>query len=316
VGGITGFIIRRLLLGLAVLLLVSMIVFAATQALGDPARAILGRTATPSSLEALRNQLNLDQPLLQQYWTWLTGLLHGDFGTSLANQQPVSTYLKPRVENSAFLVLLAGGISIPISIAIGSYAALRRDRSFDVTSSVLTLALAALPEFVVGLFLVVLFSTTVFHLLPAIAAPGVRPWSDLQGMILPTATLVIAVTPYVVRIMRASMIEVLESDYVEMARLKGMPERTVLVRHALPNALGPTFQVIAINLAYLAGGVIVVEYLFAYPGIGGAMFDAVNTHDLPMVQALAMLIAGLYVVLNLMADIATILVTPRLRTRL
>jgi peptide/nickel transport system permease protein len=316
VGGIPGFIFRRLLLGLAVMLLVSVIVFAATQALGDPARAILGRTATPSSLAALRHQLNLDQPVVQQYWTWLTGLPQGDFGTSLANQQPVSTYLKPRVENSAFLVLLAGGISIPISIAIGSYAALRRDRTFDVTSSILTLALAALPEFVVGLFLVVLFSTTVFHELPAIAAPGVRPWSDLKGMILPTATLVIAVTPYVVRIMRASMIEVLESDYVEMARLKGMPERTVLVRHALPNALGPTFQVIAINLAYLAGGVIIVEYLFAYPGIGGAMLDSVNSHDLPMVQALAMLIAGLYVVLNLLADIATILVTPRLRTRL
>ena len=126
----------------------------------------------------------------------------------------------------------------------------------------------------------------------------------------------IAVTPYVVRIMRASMIEVLESDYVEMARLKGLPERTVLVRHALPNALGPTFQVIAINLAYLAGGVIVVEYVFNYPGIGGAMLDAVNNRDLPVVQALAMLIAALYVVLNLLADIATILVTPRLRTRL
>jgi peptide/nickel transport system permease protein len=316
ISGIKGFVVRRLLLGVAVLLLVSVIVFAATQALGDPARAILGRTATPDSLAALQKQLNLDQPLLQQYWNWLTGLLHGDFGTSLANQQPVSDYLKPRIENSAFLVLLAGGISIPISIAIGSYAALRRDRSFDVSSSVVTLALAALPEFVVGLFLVVLFSTTVFHWLPAIAAPGVRPWNDLEGMILPTATLVIAVTPYVVRIMRASMIEVLESDYVEMARLKGMPERTVLVRHALPNALGPTFQVIAINLAYLAGGVIVVEYLFAYPGIGSAMFDAVNTHDIPMVQALAMLIAGLYVVLNMLADIATILVTPRLRTRL
>jgi peptide/nickel transport system permease protein len=133
VGGIPGFISRRLLLGLVVLLFVSMIVFAATQALGDPARAILGRTATPSSLAALRKQLNLDQPIVQQYWNWLTGLLHGDFGTSLANQQPVSTYLRPRVENSAFLVLLAGGISIPISIAIGSYAALRRDRSFDVT---------------------------------------------------------------------------------------------------------------------------------------------------------------------------------------
>jgi peptide/nickel transport system permease protein len=135
-------------------------------------------------------------------------------------------------------------------------------------------------------------------------------------MILPTTVLVIAVTPYVVRIMRASMIEVLESDYVEMARLKGLPERQVLIRHALPNALGPTFQVIAINLAYLAGGIIVIEYLFNFAGIGGAIRDSVFNNDLPLVQALAMLIAALYVVLNLIADIATILVTPRLRTRL
>ena len=316
IGGITGFIIRRILLGILVLMLVSVIVFVATQALGDPARAILGRTATPASLAALHQQLHLDQPVLTQYWNWITGLLHGDAGTSLSAQIPVTDYLRDRVVNSAFLVLLAGGISIPISIAIGSYAALHRDRPFDVITSVITLAFAALPEFVVGLFLVVFFSTTVTHWLPAIAAPGVRPWDDLKGMILPVATLVIAVTPYVVRIMRASMIEVLESDYVEMARLKGLPERTVLVRHALPNALGPTFQVIAINLAYLAGGIIVIEYLFNYPGIGGAMRDAVSTNDLPLVQALAMLIAALYVVLNLLADIATILVTPRLRTRL
>jgi peptide/nickel transport system permease protein len=147
-------------------------------------------------------------------------------------------------------------------------------------------------------------------------APGVRPWDQLKEMVLPVLTLVLAVTPYVARIMRASMIEVLESDYVEMARLKGVPERLVITRHALPNALGPTFQVIAINLAYLAGGVIVVEYVFNYAGIGGAMQDAVSTQDLPVVQALAMLIAALYVVLNLLADIATILVTPRLRTRL
>jgi peptide/nickel transport system permease protein len=138
----------------------------------------------------------------------------------------------------------------------------------------------------------------------------------MEAMVLPTATLVLAVTPYVARIVRASMIEVLESDYVEMARLKGLSERTVLLRHALPNALGPTFQVIAINLAYLAGGVIVVEYIFNYAGIGGALRDGVTNHDIPVVQALAMLIAAVYVVLNLLADIATILVTPRLRTRL
>jgi peptide/nickel transport system permease protein len=318
-GGLGGFIIRRVLLGLLVLALVSVVVFAATQALpGDPARAILGRTATPASLKALRDQLHLNRPVLAQYTSWITGLLHGDLGTSLAANEPVSTYLHDRLINSAFLVVVAGLISIPLSIAIGAYAALRRDGVFDATSSIGTLLLAALPEFVVGVTLVVVFATTVFHVLPGVAylAPGARPWDHPKEMLLPILTLVIAVTPYVARIMRASMVEVLESEYVEMARLKGVPERVVLVRHALPNALGPTFQVIAINLAYLAGGVIVVEYVFNYAGIGGALQNAVATRDLPVVQALAMLIAALYVVLNMLADIATILVTPRLRTRL
>jgi peptide/nickel transport system permease protein len=318
-GGIAGFIIRRILLGALVLGLVAIVVFAATQALpGDPARAILGRTATPASLKALREQLDLDKPVLEQFTSWAGGLLHGDAGTSLAAREPVTTLIHDRLINSAFLVLLAGGISIPLSVAIGAYAAFRRDRTFDVASSLTTLVLAALPEFVVGVALIVLLATTVSRILPAISLipPGEHPWQHLKAMVLPTLTLVIAVTPYVARIMRASLIEVLESDYVEMARLKGLPERLVILRHALPNALGPTFQVIAINLAYLAGGVIVVEYVFNYAGIGGALRDAVATRDLPVVQALAMLIAAVYVVLNLLADIATIIVTPRLRTRL
>ncbi|MEP6640657.1 MAG: ABC transporter permease [Gaiellales bacterium] len=319
-GGLWTFILRRLLMGVLVLALVSLVVFAATQALpGDPARAILGRTATPASLKELRHQLHLDRPVVTQYTSWVTGLLHGDLGTSLAARQPVSTYLHDRLINSAFLVVVAGLISIPFSVAIGAYAALRRDKAFDVAASIGTLVLAALPEFVVGVALVVLFATTVFpHTLPAVSIlkPGAHPWSQLKEMVLPITTLVVAVTPYVARIMRASMIEVLESDYVEMARLKGAPERVVIMRHALPNALGPTFQVIAINLAYLAGGVIVVEYVFNFSGIGGALQNAVATRDLPVVQALAMLIAALYVVLNMLADIATILVTPRLRTRL
>jgi peptide/nickel transport system permease protein len=313
-----GFIIRRLLLGIVVLVLVSIVVFVATQALGDPARAILGRSATPASLAALREQLHLNQPVLAQYLTWAGGLLHGDAGNSLAAQEPVTKLIADRIVNSAVLVLCAGLISIPLSVAIGSYAALRRDKTFDVATSLSTLVFAALPEFVVGVSLVVIFATTVLHVLPAVSLipPGGRPWDNPLGLVLPTLTLVLAVTPYVARIMRASMIEVLESDYVEMARLKGLPERVVITRHALPNALGPTFQVIALNLAYLAGGIIVVEYVFNYAGIGGALRDAVSNHDLPVIQALAMLIAGLYVVLNLLADIATIMVTPKLRTRL
>jgi len=316
---VSGFIVRRLLLGILVLVLVSVVVFVATQALpGDPARAILGRSATPQSLAALRKQLHLDRPVLLQYWTWVSGLLHGDLGKSLAAQQPVTTLLSPKLVNSAVLVVIAAVVSIPVSIAIGSWAALKREKIFDTLGSNLLLVLAALPEFVVAVVLIIFFSTTVFNIFPAISTipPGSRPWDDFGALVLPALTLVIAVAPYVARIMRASMIEVLESEYVEMARLKGLPERTVLVRHALPNALGPVFQVIALNLAYLAGGIVVVEYVFNYSGVGSALQDAVVNHDLPVVQALAMLIAAVYVVLNLLADVATILVTPRLRTRL
>jgi peptide/nickel transport system permease protein len=317
--GLWGFILRRLLLGIVVLILVSILVFLATQALpGDPARAILGRSATPASLAALRRQLHLDRPVIDQYWTWVTGLLHGNFGTSLAAQEPVSTLLAPKLVNSAVLVALAAVLSIPLSIAIGAYAALKREKAFDQASSNLLLALAALPEFVVGLVLVILFATTVLHVLPAVSTipPGSRPWNNWLALILPTLALVLAVAPYVARIMRASMIEVLQSDYVEMARLKGLPERTVLIRHALPNALGPVFQVIALNLAYLAGGIIFIEVVFNYTGIGGAIAEAVVNHDLPVIQALAILIAAVYVLLNLLADVATILVTPKLRTQL
>src|SRR5215218_9442051 len=317
-GGISGFIFRRILLGVLVLFLVSVLVFASTQALGDPARAILGRDATPDRLAALQRELNLNQSLVSQYFSWLGGVLQWDLGNSLSNQQPVGPYLGPRIINSAVLVVVAAVISVPLSIAIGSYAALRREKIFDTVTSNLMLVMASLPEFVVAVLLVILLATTVFHWLPAISLvpPGHRPWEYPDELILPVATLVIAVTPYVSRIMRASMIEVLESDYVEMARLKGLPERTVLVRHALPNAIGPVFQVIAINLAYLAGGVVVIEYVFNYPGIGLALQDAVFNHDIPVVRALAVVIAGGYVVLNLLADVATILVTPRLRTRL
>jgi peptide/nickel transport system permease protein len=317
--GVWGFILRRLLLGVLVLILVSILVFLATQALpGDPARAILGRNANPASLAALRRQLHLDRPVFEQYWAWVTGLLHGNLGTSLAAQEPVTTLLSPKLVNSAVLVALAAVLSIPLSIAIGAWAALKRDKAFDQTTSNLLLALAALPEFVVALLLVIVFATTVFHVLPAISTipPGSRPWNNWVALVLPIITLVIVVAPYIARIMRASMIEVLESDYVEMARLKGLPERTVLVRHALPNALGPVFQVIALNLAYLAGAIIVIEYVFNYAGIGGAVQEAVINHDLPVVQALAILIAAVYVILNLLADVATILVTPKLRTRL
>ena len=318
--GIWGFVLRRMLLGLLTLLLVSVVVFAATQALpGDPARAILGRNATPDALKALRTQLHLGQPVTRQYFHWLGGFTRGDLGHSLAARgEPVTTLIGTRVVNSAFLMLFAALVSIPLSIILGAVSARRRDGPFDHATSVLMLALAALPEFVVAIALVVLFGTTVFHWLPAVSLipPGESPLSHITALVLPTVALVFAVTPYIARIMRASMVEVLESDFVEMARLKGMPEQKVVWRHAVPNAIAPAIQVIALNLAYLAGGIVVVEFVFGYPGIGAGFVDAVANRDLPVVQALAILIAAVYVVLNVCADVATILVSPRLRTSL
>jgi peptide/nickel transport system permease protein len=317
--GITAFVLRRVLLGILTLFLVSILIFAATQALpGDAARAILGRTATPDSLNALRKQLHLGEPPVQQYVHWLGGFVHGDLGNSLAANEAVTKVLGNRLENSAILWLLAAVISTPLAIALGTVSARRRDGPFDHTASIVMLALAALPEFVVAIALVVLFGTTVFTILPAVSLipPGTAPWQLPRELVLPTLTLVIAVVPYTGRIMRASMIEVLESDYVEMARLKGIAEQRVVWRHAVPNAIAPTIQVTALNLAYLAGGIVVVEYVFGYPGIGSALVDAVHNRDVPVVQALAMLIATVYVVLNVLADVAAILVSPRLRTSL
>jgi peptide/nickel transport system permease protein len=176
--------------------------------------------------------------------------------------------------------------------------------------------LAALPEFVIGIGLILLFATSVFHWFPAVSllAPDERAWSDPSVVVLPAATLVLAVTPYISRIMRGSMIEVLESEYVTMARLKGLAERTVIWRHAVPNAIVPAIQVTALQLAWMAGGVVVVEFVFSYPGIGSLFIDAVDNRDMPVVQTITMLAAAIYVVLNLLADLATIAVTPRLRT--
>jgi len=308
---------RRLALGVLTLWLISLVVFAAVLALpGDAATAILGREATPDRVAALRDQLHLDDSIISQYLQWVGGVVTGSFGTSAATQQPVSELLSERVGNSAFLVLVASIVAIPLAIALGVWMAMRRDRPVDHAGSTATLVLAALPEFVIGIGLVLLFSTSVFHWFPAVSLlpPGTHAWEDPKVVVLPAATLVLAVTPYISRIMRGSMIEVLESEYVTMARLKGLPERTVIWRHAVPNAIVPAIQVAALQLAWMAGGVVVVEFVFSFPGIGAALVDAVANRDMPVVQTVTMLAAGIYVAMNLLADLATILVTPKLRT--
>ena len=310
-------LLRRIGLGILTLWLVSLVVFAAVIALpGDAATAILGKEATPDRVAALREQLHLNQSVVTQYTEWLKGVVTGNFGDSAATQQPVSQLLSDRVANSAFLVIVASVIAIPLSIVIGVWMAMKRDRPADHVSSTITLILAALPEFVIGIGLILIFATGLFHIFPAVSllAPGQKAWEAPKNVVLPAATLIIAVTPYISRIMRGSMIEVLESEYVTMARLKGLPERQVIWRHAVPNAIVPAIQVAALQLAWMAGGVVVVEFVFQYPGIGAALVDAVGNRDMPVVQTVTMLAAGIYVALNLAADLATILVTPRLRT--
>jgi peptide/nickel transport system permease protein len=310
-------IARRLALGVLTLFLISVVVYGAVLALpGDAATAILGRQATPERIAALRDQLHLGDSVITQYLDWIGGVLTGSFGESAATQQPVSELLSDRVANTAFLVFVAAVVAVPLSIGIGVWTAMRRDRPVDYVISTSTLVLAALPEFVIGIGLILLFATGVFHWFPAVSllAPDERAWSDPSVVVLPAATLVLAVTPYISRIMRGSMIEVLESEYVTMARLKGLPERTVISRHAIPNAIVPAIQVTALQLAWMAGGVVVVEFVFSYPGIGALFIDAVANRDMPVVQTITMLAAAIYVVLNLLADLATIAVTPRLRT--
>jgi peptide/nickel transport system permease protein len=326
------FCLQRIALGILTLFLVSVIVFAATQALpGDAARSVLGRDATPERLAEVREQLNLDRSAASQYWSWLSGVLTGDFGTSLRTYsssgavqlsgdgaEPIGELLGHRIKNSAYLVFAAAAIAFPLAILIGAVAAYRRDRGFDHINSVISVTLAALPDFVIALTLVLLLSTTVFQVLPAVSLidPNVPVWQQLDLLVLPVLALVIYEAPYVSRIVRASMIEVLESDYVEMARLKGLSERKVVVRHALPNAIVPTIQVIAVQFAVLAGGIVVIEFIFGFPGIGLALVDAVMNRDIPVIQAVTLLIAAIYVVVNMLADIATVLLSPRLRTSL
>jgi peptide/nickel transport system permease protein len=314
---LTRLILRRLALGLLTLWLVSLLVFGATLALpGDAAQAILGREATPERLAALREQLHLDESVVTQYIEWLGGILTGDLGDSAATQEPVGDLLSDRVGNSLFLVAVSAAVAIPLSILIGVWTAMKRDRPVDHVVSTTSLILASLPEFVIGIALILLFATEVFHAFPAVSllGPGQKAWDDPEVVVLPAATLILAVVPYISRIMRGSMVEVLESEYVTMATLKGLPRRTVIWRHAVPNAIVPAIQVTALQLAYLAGGVVVVEFVFSYPGIGAALVEAVGNRDMPVVQAVTMLAAGIYVGLNILADVATILVTPKLRT--
>lgn len=310
-------VLRRIVLSLFVLLGVSVLVFVATQALpGDPAVQILGRSAQPAQLAALRHELGLDRSLPSQYAHWLGNLLRGSLGHSLASSQSVGSLLLDRALASLTLVLLSAMVAIPLALLIGTLGAVRRDRPLDHVAQTGLLVLTALPDFVIGLVLLIVLSISVVKLLPAVALvpSGGSAILHPRELALPVLTLVLAVLPYLARLQRAAMIDVLESEYVQMARLKGLPERIVVRRHALRNAVVPVVQGSAITLIYLTGGIVTIEYLFGYPGLGSALTTAVAGRDLPVVQDVVLLLATVYVGVNLAADLLTVFLVPRLRT--
>jgi peptide/nickel transport system permease protein len=309
-------LVSRVWQGIVTLVIVSILIFWATEVLpGNAAYAVLGHNASPAEVHSLEIQLHLNRGLFAQYVSWVAGVLSGHLGTSIASGVPVWTLLKPRLVNSAVLAVAAGVVGATVAVLLGVLAAARKDSKLDDAVSGFALATIALPEFVVAITLVILLSTVVWHFFPGVSvlAPGTYPWNAPKLMILPVAALVIIVVPYIFRMTRAAMIEALESDFCEMARLKGVPRGRMLLVHALPNALPPIVQVTALTFLYLAGGIVIVEEAFAYPGIGQGLVNAVSARDIPVIQAIVLLLAAFYVVVNIVADVVVLLLTPRRR---
>ena len=308
-------ILVRIGIGVATLFAVSAVVFLGTEALpGDAATAFLGQSATPELLKQYRHDFGLDKPVLTRYGEWIAGFVRGDLGKSLPSGDPVTSLIKDKARNTLGLALAALALLVPLSVGLGIVSALKRDSPFDHAVATTTLALIATPEFVVGTLLAVVVAVSLKWLPPISAVDATVPiTSQLKLLVLPVATLLAAAVAQTIRMVRASMIDVLRSEYVQMATLKGVPPWRVLVRHALPNALGPTLQVLAFNVGWLVGGVVVVESVFQYPGLGLTFKNAVASRDLPMVEAVTMIVTGVYIVVNLLADIGVILLNPKLR---
>ena len=309
------FLLRRLGLMVLTLFLLSLIVFFAGQILpGDPGRATLGNLASPSAVAALDHQLGVDRPLLTRYLSWLGGLLHGSFGTSYEYQSAVGPFVRAALINSVKLAVLAFVIVVPLGILGGVIAALRAGRGTDRAISVTGLSLSTVPEFVSGIVLLVVFGVELKWLpVTASAGAGASAWSQFRHLILPAIPLVLVLFGYIARMARAGTIEVLNSDYTRTAVLKGLPQRTVLRRHVLRNSLLPTITVIATQTGYLIGGLVVVETLFNYQGLGNLIYKAALHHDEAMLEAGVLIIGVVYVVATLIADVLLTLLNPRLR---
>lgn len=307
----------RLVSGVGVVVVISFIVFGATQALpSDPARVILGPEAPEAVLQTLREQLGLNKPLLEQYFDWAGEMLSGNLGRSIDSNVPVAELMTARFANTLALLVSVSAISIPLALSLGIFLALRRDSHTDRAAIASIVLFKAIPGFALGIWIVMLFSTSVFHILPAASLldpekPALLQW---QYLALPTLTLTLSIGPYLLRLVRSSMIEAMESEYVTAARLRGVPERQIIWRHAMPNALIPAIQGIAMTFRALLGGTVLAEVVFSYPGIGNTFNAAIEMRDIPMIQAIVIVLTVGVVAINLAADLVTVLLTPRLRT--
>jgi peptide/nickel transport system permease protein len=315
-------ILQRLALGVATLMVVSVIIFSSLEFLpGDFTQAILGQAATKDTVAAFRKELGLDEPAPVRYVNWIGGVLTGDMGTSFSGRaasgvdrsRSVVALIGPRLENTLFLAAMAAIIAVPIALILGITAALYRNSLYDRTINALTLTTISMPEFFVA-YILILFLSSLYKVLPSLAniTPDMTLAAQIESSALPAITLTLVIVAHMMRMTRAAIINLLASPYIEMAELKGISKSKVILYHALPNAWAPIVNVIAFNLAYLVVGVVVVEVVFVYPGVGQLMVDAVTTRDIPVVQGCAIIFAATYILLNLTADIISIVSNPRL----
>ena len=313
-------VLQRLGLGVVTLFIVSLIIFCALLFLpGGFAEAILGQAATPETVAAFKKEIGLDQPAYIRYYNWIIGVVQGDFGSSysarVGYRREVADILAPRAFNTLFLAGMTALIAVPLSVGLGLLAALYRNSIFDRAINMVSLVSISFPEFFIAYIAIVLLASPAgFQILPSLS--NVSEDSGLMERIyrcaLPALTMTLVIVAHMMRMTRAAIISVLSSPYVEMARLKGAKPWQIIIRHALPNAWAPIVTVIALNLAYLIVGVVIVEFVFTYPGMGKMMVDAVSARDVPVVQACALVFAATYILLNLTADIIGIATNPRL----
>lgn len=308
-------VIQRIGIGFLLILVISALLFIGVELLpGDFARNFLGQSATPEAVANIRKELGLDRPVVVRYFEWLGGVLQGDFGESWANRASVNEQLYRRLNNTLFLAAVAAFFAVPISVVLGMVAVFFRDRLPDRLINIVSLAAISMPEFFIGYLFIFFFALQIGlgSGPPIIPRGNVWSWSNVELVALPAATLVVVVLAHMMRMTRAAILNIMESAYIETAELKGLRPMLIIRRHAAPNAVAPIINVIALNLAYLVVGVVVVEVIFAYPGMGQYFVDAVTVRDMPVVQACGVVFAAVYIILNMLADVGAILANPRL----